>query len=53
MSLLEKFDALETTRQELLGHGTNPTDVIIERVISATESVIGGKLTAAGAHARL
>jgi 8-amino-7-oxononanoate synthase len=45
MSLLEKFDALETTRQELLGHGTNPTDVIIERVISATESVIGGKLT--------
>ncbi|HEY5680885.1 MAG TPA: aminotransferase class I/II-fold pyridoxal phosphate-dependent enzyme [Pseudomonadales bacterium] len=45
MSLLEKFDALETTRQELLGHGTNPTDVIIERVISATESVIGGKPT--------
>jgi 8-amino-7-oxononanoate synthase len=45
MSLLEKFDALETTRQELLGHGTTPTDVIIERVISATESVIGGKPT--------
>ena len=31
MSLLEKFDALEATRQELLGHGTNPTDVIVER----------------------
>jgi 8-amino-7-oxononanoate synthase len=45
MSLLEKFDALEATRRELLGHGTNPTDVIIERVISATESVIGGKPT--------
>jgi 8-amino-7-oxononanoate synthase len=45
MSLLDKFDALEATRQELLGHGTNPTDVIVERVISATESVIGGKPT--------
>lgn len=45
MSLLEKFTALEATRNELLGHGTNPTDVIVERVLSATESVIGGKPT--------
>ena len=45
MNLLDKFNALEATREELLGHGTNPTDVIVERVVSATESIIGGKPT--------
>jgi hypothetical protein len=43
MNLLDKFAELEVTRQELLAAGTNPTDVIVEKVVSPTEAVIGGR----------
>ena len=41
MTLLDKFSALEATREELLAAGTNPTDVVVEQVLSPTESMIG------------
>tara|TARA_A100001037_G_C15081959_1_gene604755 strand:- start:187 stop:1374 length:1188 start_codon:yes stop_codon:yes gene_type:complete len=45
MSLLDKFVELENTQNELLALGTNPTNVVIERAISPTESIINGKPT--------
>ena len=45
MSLLDKFSTLEATRNELLAAGTNPTDVVVEEVLSPTESIIHGRRT--------
>ncbi len=45
MSLLDKFSLLEETRAGLLTDGINPTDVIVEKVLSATEAMIGGRPT--------
>lgn len=45
MSLLDKFIDLEQTELELKKLGTNPTNVIIEKAISPTESIINGQRT--------
>jgi 8-amino-7-oxononanoate synthase len=45
MNLLDKFSAIETTRNQLLATGTNPTDVVVEKVLSPTESIIQGRPT--------
>lgn len=45
MSLLDKFEVAAGTRAALEASGTNPTDVVIERVLSATEAMIGGQAT--------
>ncbi|MDH3642521.1 MAG: aminotransferase class I/II-fold pyridoxal phosphate-dependent enzyme [Gammaproteobacteria bacterium] len=48
MNLLDKFAAIEETRDGLLTEGINPTDVVVEEVLSPTESMIGGKRTIMG-----
>jgi 8-amino-7-oxononanoate synthase len=45
MNLLDKFSALEETRAELVSSGINPTDVIVDEVLSPTEAMIGGRAT--------
>jgi 8-amino-7-oxononanoate synthase len=45
MNLLDKFAAVEATRDGLLATGTNPTEVVVEEVLSATESMINGRRT--------
>ena len=45
MSLLDKFTELETTQNELTALGTNPTNVIVEKALSPTESLIKGRHT--------
>lgn len=41
--LFDKFDALDETRERLLGAGVNPFHVRMDRVKSATEAVIDGR----------
>jgi 8-amino-7-oxononanoate synthase len=41
--LFDKFDALDETRERLLGDGVNPFHVRMDRVKSATEAVIDGR----------
>ncbi len=43
MGLLDKLDAIATTRETLLPKGINPFDVIIEDIYSATEGFINGQ----------
>ena len=43
MALLDKFEAARRTRDMLSALPLNPTDVVIERVLSATEAVIQGQ----------
>ena len=45
MNLLDKFAEVEATRDGLLATGTNPTEVVVEEVLSATESMINGRRT--------
>lgn len=45
MSLLDKFDDLAQTQEQLSALGTNPTNVIVEKVLSPTESIIEGRHT--------
>lgn len=45
MNLFDKFDGAARTRDMLSALPVNPTDVVIERVLSATEAVIGGQPT--------
>jgi 8-amino-7-oxononanoate synthase len=45
MNLLDKFSAVAATRTELAAAGTNPTDVVVDQVLSPTESMIGGQRT--------
>ncbi len=45
MSLLDKFAELERTQDILSERGTNPTNVIVEKVLSPTESLINGRHT--------
>lgn len=42
MALLDKLDAIATTRKTLLPEGINPFDVVIEEIHSATEGTIDG-----------
>jgi 8-amino-7-oxononanoate synthase len=44
MNLLDKFAALDSRHKEL-GDGVDPTRVEMERVVSATEAIIGGQST--------
>jgi 8-amino-7-oxononanoate synthase len=41
--LFDKFNALDETREQLLGDGVNPFHVRMDRVKSATEAVIDGR----------
>ena len=43
MGLLDKLDAIATTRETLLPEGINPFDVVIEEIYSATEGSIDGQ----------
>jgi 8-amino-7-oxononanoate synthase len=45
VSLLDKFSELERTQDILSERGTNPTNVIVEKVLSPTESLINGRHT--------
>ena len=45
MSLLDKFTELEETQDEISALGTNPTKVVVEKVLSPTESLISGRRT--------
>lgn len=45
MDLLDKFEAPRRTRDTLAALPLNPTDVVIERVLSATEAMIAGRPT--------
>jgi 8-amino-7-oxononanoate synthase len=45
MNLLGKYDALRQRRDELGSTGADPTSVVIERLLSATEAIIGGRRT--------
>jgi len=45
MSLFAKFDAAESTRNLLNSLPVNPTAVVIERVVSASEAIGGGRPT--------
>ncbi|MGE0858232.1 MAG: aminotransferase class I/II-fold pyridoxal phosphate-dependent enzyme [Gammaproteobacteria bacterium] len=45
MPLLDKFDAARRTRDTLAALPLNPTDVVIEEVLSATEAMIQGRRT--------
>ena len=45
MGLFDKFEQAASTRDQLEGLEANPTDVVIEQTISATQAVIGGRPT--------
>ena len=45
MGLLDKFDAARRTRDTLSALPLNPTDVVIDEVLSASEAVIQGRRT--------
>ncbi|MEQ8231429.1 MAG: aminotransferase class I/II-fold pyridoxal phosphate-dependent enzyme [Gammaproteobacteria bacterium] len=45
MALFDKFAAAAGTRDMLGALPVNPTDIVIERVLSATEAMIGGRPT--------
>ena len=45
MNLLSKFDEVAATRRHLSQAGQDPTDVEMERILSATEAVIQGRRT--------
>lgn len=45
MPLFDKFSEARATRSLLTRHRVDPTDVVIEEVLSATEAVIGGRPT--------
>lgn len=45
MGLLDKFDAARQTRDTLCALPLNPTDVVIDEVVSATEAMIHGRHT--------
>ena len=45
MGLLDKFDAARRTRDTLSGLPLNPTDVVIDEVLSASEAMIQGRRT--------
>jgi 8-amino-7-oxononanoate synthase len=45
MSIFEKFRALAETRRQLGQTGTEPFNIVIERVLSATEGFVNGRRT--------
>ena len=45
MGLLDKFEALRERQRELAADGADPTHVVMERMLSATEAIIGGQPT--------
>ena len=45
MNLLDKFDALAAVETELSRDGTDPTHVVIDRIISPTQAMIQGRAT--------
>lgn len=45
MGLFDKFEAASATRALLESLPVNPTDIVVERVLSATEAMIGGRAT--------
>ena len=45
MALLDKFEAAAAIRDQLQGGGHDPTQVVIERIISPTEGIVEGRHT--------
>lgn len=45
MSLFDKFSALQQTRQALLQGGVSPFHLTVEKILSPTEAVMGGRHT--------
>jgi 8-amino-7-oxononanoate synthase len=45
VNLFEKFKAVRDVRAQLQAESTDPTDIIIEEVLSPTEGMIGGRRT--------
>ena len=45
MGLFEKFKEVATTLQSLSDCGVNPVNVVIERIISASEGIVNGRRT--------
>lgn len=45
MALLDKFDAARATRDQLRSGGHDPTRVVIDRIITATEGMVEGRHT--------
>ncbi len=45
MSLFSKFEALATRRKELDETGAQPFNVVVERILSPTEAIVGGRPT--------
>ena len=45
MALLDKFEAAAAIRDQLQAGGHDPTQVVIERIISPTEGIVDGRHT--------
>ncbi len=45
MALLDKFSPIPLARQEILEHGVDPFNLIVQQVLSPTEAVINGRRT--------
>jgi 8-amino-7-oxononanoate synthase len=45
MTLLDKFASAAAIRDKLSGGGQNPTEVVIDQIISPTEGLVGGRNT--------
>ncbi|MEQ8858165.1 MAG: aminotransferase class I/II-fold pyridoxal phosphate-dependent enzyme [Pseudomonadales bacterium] len=45
VNLMDKFAALRARQQEFAGDGADPTRVIMERIVSATEAIVAGRPT--------
>jgi hypothetical protein len=45
MSILDKFTAVHALKSGLAHTGVDPTTVVFERIISATEGVVEGRST--------
>ena len=45
MALLDKFESAATIRAQLQAGGHDPTQVVMERIVSPTEGIVEGRLT--------
>jgi 8-amino-7-oxononanoate synthase len=45
MALLDKFESAATIREQLQAGGHDPTQVVMERIVSPTEGIVEGRLT--------
>ncbi len=45
MSLLDKFRPLAEVRETLTGGGTDPFSFVVDRILSATKTIVNGRRT--------